>query len=82
MRNLVGKTALVLMLGTPLLLGGCVSQDALDRAQSTADAAMSAAQHAQSSADAAAQAADRAAADARRANDRLDAMDRRRGQKG
>ena len=82
MRYLLGKTALVLMLGTPLMLGGCATQEAVEHAQSTADAAMAAAQHAQASADAAAQKADTAAAEAKRANDRLDQLERMQGEKG
>lgn len=82
MRNLVGKTALVLALGAPLLLGGCATQEAVEHAQSTADAAMAAAQHAQSTADAASQKADQAAAEAKSANDRIDQMERSKGQRG
>lgn len=82
MHKSLGKAALVLMLGTPLMLGGCATQEAVEHAQSTADAAMAAAQHAQTAADAAAQKADAAAADAKHANDRLDQMERMQGEKG
>lgn len=74
MRNLVGRTTLAVMLGAPLMLGGCATQEAVEHAQATADAAMSAAQHAQATADAAAQAAAKAEADAKAAHDRIDHM--------
>jgi len=55
---------------------------AAQRAQSTADGATSAAQMAQSTADGAASAAQAAAADAKRANDRLDQLAAKKGEKG
>lgn len=89
MRNHFGKAALILMLGTPLMLGGCATQEAVEHAQSSADAAMAAAEHAQSTAEAAAQKADAAnqkasgaAADAQRANERLDQLDKAKGERG
>lgn len=82
MRKFIGKTTFVLMLAAPLLLGGCATQEDVEHAQSTADAAMAAAQRAQSSADAAAQKADQAAAAAKAANDRIDQMQQAKGEKG
>ena len=81
MHNIFGKTALALVLAAPLL-GGCATQEAVEKAQSTADSAMSAAQQAQSSANAAGQKADAAAAEAKRANDRLDQLATMKGEKG
>ena len=79
MRNFMGRTSLMLVFGATLLLGGCATQEAVEKAQSTADSAkaaadsaMSAAEHAQSTADAAGQKADQAAADAQTANAKID----------
>lgn len=82
MRTLIGKSALALMLGAPLILGGCATQEAVEKAQSTADQALAAAQHAQDTADAAQKRADDAADLAKGAHDRIDQMQEVKGAKG
>jgi len=82
MRTLIRNSALALMLGAPLVLGGCATQEAVEHAQATADAAMSAAQHAQATADDAAKRADDAYNLAKGAHDRIDQMQARKGVKG
>ena len=82
MRTLIGKSALALVLGAPLILGGCATQEAVEHAQATADQALSAAQHAQASADAAQKAADDAANLAKGAHQRIDQMQEVKGANG
>lgn len=96
MRKILRNSALAVLLAGPLMLGGCATQEAVEHAQSTANEALSTAQHAQATADAAnqkadaaaqsadtaSQKADAAAADAKRANDRLNAMRKGKGQRG
>lgn len=66
MQNVFRKATLLALGGAALILSGCASTDAVQKAQSTADQAMSAAQHAQQTADqalSAAQAAQKSADD-------------------
>ncbi len=79
MSKFLTRGPLVAMLGAGLLLGGCATKEAVEQAQSTADAArqdaagaMAAAQKAQATADSAASAAQAAAADAQKANERIE----------
>jgi PBP1b-binding outer membrane lipoprotein LpoB len=73
MHNIFRKVTLLSLGGAALILSGCASTDAVQKAQSTADAAMTAAQHAQASADkaesSAAAAEQKADAAMRKAND-------------
>lgn len=61
MKSIFRTTAVLALLGAPLLLSGCANDhDAIERAQSTANQAMSTAQSAQQTAQQADQKADRA----------------------
>ncbi len=51
MQKIFRKVTLLSLGGAALILSGCASTDAVQKAQSTADQAMAAAQHAQTSAD-------------------------------
>lgn len=82
MRNFISASALAIVLGGSLLLGGCVTQEAVEHAQATADSAKSDAAAAMSAAQAAAQKAADASASAQSANAKIDsfaAQERREG---
>lgn len=79
--RIIKKSLVLPVLCASLALGGCASQDAVEKAQSTADAAqnsagaaMSAAQKAQNTADDADQKAGQALALAQQANDKVDRL--------
>jgi len=65
MRNFISTSALAVMLGGSLLLGGCATQEAVEHAQATADSA-------KSDAAAAMSAAQSASASAQTANNKID----------
>lgn len=72
MRNFISTSALAIMLGGSLLLGGCATQEAVEHAQATADSAKSDAAAAMSAAQAASQKAADASASAQSANAKID----------
>jgi len=72
MKGSMKKSAAILFLACPLLLGACASSDDVKRAQATADEALNTARQAMQQAQTANQKADKALADAANANARLD----------
>jgi hypothetical protein len=68
------KSAGIVVLAAPLLLGACASQDDVKRAQATADQALATAQQANQAAQAASAKADKAEADAAAASAKADRM--------
>ena len=72
MRNIIRTSALAIMLGGSMLLGGCATQDAVEHAQATADSAKSDAAAAMAAAQAANQKASDASASAQSANSKID----------
>ena len=89
MQNIFRKVTLLSLGGAALILSGCASTDAVQKAQSTADQAMTAAQHAQATADqakAAAAAAEAKADAAQKATDdlntKVDSMQMHKGPRG
>jgi outer membrane murein-binding lipoprotein Lpp len=72
--NVLRSTAILTVLGMPLLLGGCASKDDLQKVQGTADQALSSAHDAQQTANSARSAAQDAQQTANQNSAKIDAL--------
>ncbi|HEX4861478.1 MAG TPA: hypothetical protein VFV07_09590 [Rhizomicrobium sp.] len=89
MNAILRKLSLVSALAGALMVGGCATEDEVQKAQATADQAMSAAQaaqqtanQAQSAAQSAQQGVDQLRSDVNSLNQRVDDLSKRHGQRG